>query len=135
MKEYFTMHMKVLLPFQVFAEHTDVTRIVVETTRGSFGLLPRRLDCAAVLVPGILAFESAKLGEQFIAVDEGVMVKVGRDVSISVRHAIGGSDLGSLREAVEREFVNLNERERSMRTVLAKLESSFMRRLLELHRA
>lgn len=129
------MHLKLLLPFQVFAEHEDITRIVVETNRGSFGLLPRRLDCAAVLVPGILTFDSATLGEQVIAVDEGVMVKVGRDVSISVRHAIGGSDLGSLRAAVEREFVNLGERERSLRTVLAKLESSFIRRLVELHRA
>lgn len=128
------MHLKLLLPFQVFAEYEGVTRIVVETTSGSYGLLPRRLDCAAVLVPGILTFDSAAAGEQFIAVDEGVMVKVGREVSISVRHAIGGSDLGSLRAAVEREFVNLNERERSMRTVLAKLESSFIRRLVELHR-
>lgn len=129
------MHLKLLLPFQVFAEHADITRIVVETDRGSFGLLPQRLDCAAVLVPGILTFESITLGEKFIAVDEGVMVKVGREVSISVRHAIGGSDLGSLRDAVEREFVNLDERERSMRTALAKLESSFIRRLVELHRA
>ena len=129
------MHLKLLLPFQVFTEHDDVTRIVIETNHGSFGLLPRRLDCAAVLVPGILTFESIELGEQFVAVDEGVMVKVGRDVSVSVRHAIRGSSLGSLRDAVDREFLNLDERERSMRTALAKLENSFIHRLVELHRA
>jgi F-type H+-transporting ATPase subunit epsilon len=32
------MHLKVLLPFQVFAEKTGVTRIVAETREGSFGL-------------------------------------------------------------------------------------------------
>ncbi len=46
-----------------------------------------------------------------MAVDEGVLVKTGLDVIISVRNAIGGTDLGQLREAVEQEFLNLNERE------------------------
>ncbi len=49
------MHLKVLLPFQVFAENTGVSRIVAETREGSFGLLPHRLDCVAALVPGILS--------------------------------------------------------------------------------
>jgi len=47
------MHLKVLLPFQIFAEKTDVSRIVAETREGSFGLLPHRLDCVAALAPGI----------------------------------------------------------------------------------
>ena len=44
--------LKVLLPFQVFAEKTGVSRIVAETREGSFGLLPHRLDCVAALAPG-----------------------------------------------------------------------------------
>ena len=36
------MHLKVLLPFRVFADKTHVTRIVAETREGSFGLLPHR---------------------------------------------------------------------------------------------
>src|SRR6516225_1890670 len=48
------MHLKILLPFQIFADESGVRRIVAETSAGSFGLLPHRLDCAAALVPGIL---------------------------------------------------------------------------------
>ena len=44
-----THESKLLLPFQVFAEKTGVSRIVAETREGSFGLLPRRLDCVAAL--------------------------------------------------------------------------------------
>lgn len=128
------MHLKLLLPFRVFDERLDVKRVVVETEQGSFGLLPRRLDCVAALVPGILMYESESAGEVFVAVDEGVLVKAGSEVLISVRNAIGGSDLGQLREAVEREFVNLDDRERNVRSVLAKLESSFIRRFVELRR-
>ena len=133
--ESLVMHLKLLLPFQVFDERTDIKRIVVETPEGSFGLLPQRLDCVTALVPGILMFEPVSGEEVYVAVDQGVLVKAGRDVLVSVRNAIGGTDLGKLREAVEREFVNLDEREKNVRSVLAKLESSFIRRFVEINRA
>jgi F-type H+-transporting ATPase subunit epsilon len=126
------MHLKILLPFRVFAEHDGVSRIVAETADGFFGILPRRLDGVAALVPGILVFETGERGEQIVAVDEGVLVKAGRDVMVSVRNAVGGDDLGQLRDTVEREFLNLGERERAVRSVLAKLETSFVRRMVEL---
>ena len=122
------MNLRVLLPFQVFAEQTGVTRIVAETPDGSFGLLPHRLDCVAALAPGILTYETEKDGEMFVAVDEGVMVKTGSDVLVSVRRAMGGTDLGQLREAVEREFMTLDQHEQSTRVVMAKLETGFLRR-------
>jgi F-type H+-transporting ATPase subunit epsilon len=127
------MHLKVLLPFQIFAESTGVSRIVAETREGSFGLLPHRLDCVAALAPGILIYENEAAGEAYVAIDEGVLVKAGLDVLVSVRNAIGGTDLGQLREAVEREFLQLDEQEQSVRSVLAKMESGFIRRLAELH--
>ncbi len=123
------MNLKVLLPFGIFAEETDVSRIVAETQEGSFGLLPHRLDCVAALVPGILSFETKHEGEVFIAVDEGILVKTGSNVLVSVRRAIGGSDLDQLSEAVEREFLTLDEHEQTMRSALAKLEAGFLRRL------
>ena len=127
------MNLKVLLPFGIFAEKTDVSRIVAETCQGSFGLLPHRLDCVAALAPGILIYETDAEGEVCVAVDEGVLVKTGLDVLVSVRNAIGGTDLGQLRASVEREFLNLNEREQSVRSVMVKMESGFIRRLAEFH--
>ena len=123
------MNLKVLLPFGIFTEKTDVLRIVAETQEGSFGLLPNRLDCVAALVPGIFNFETKSEGEVFIAVDEGILVKTGSDVLVSVRRAIGGSDLGQLSELVEREFLTLDEHEQTMRFALAKLEVGFLQRL------
>lgn len=127
------MNLKVLLPFQVFAEKTGVTRIIAETRQGSFGLLPHRLDCVAALAPGILIYEDETKDEVYLAVDEGVLIKTGPDVLVSVRSAIAGTDLRQLREAVEREFLNLDEREQSVRSVVAKMESGFIRRLAAFH--
>ena len=127
------MNLKILLPFKIFAEKTGVVRIVAETRAGSFGLLPHRLDCVAALAPGILVFETEAGGEVCMAVDEGVLVKTGADVLVSVRNAIGGTDLGKLRAAVEQEFLNLDEQEKSVRSVLAKLESGFIHRFAAFH--
>jgi F-type H+-transporting ATPase subunit epsilon len=126
------MNLKVLLPFQIFAEESGVSRIVAETRDGSFGLLPHRLDCVAALAPGILTYETAAAGEVFLAVDEGVLVKTGSEVLISVRRALGGRNLGQLREAVVKEFMTLDEREQSVRSVLVKMESDLIRRLARL---
>ncbi len=127
------MKLKVLLPFQVFAEKAKVIRIVAETHRGSFGLLPNRLDCIAALVPGILEIETEDEAEIYIAIDEGVLVKSGQDVLVSVRNAIGGAELGELREAVEQEFLTLDEHEQSVRAVLTRMESGFIRQLANFH--
>jgi len=124
-----TMNLKVLLPFQVFADKAGVSRIVAETRAGSFGLLPHRLDCVAALTPGILFYETDADGEVFVAIDDGVLVKTGADVLVSVRRALGGADLGQLRASVEREFRTLDERETSVRLVMAKLEAGFLRRV------
>jgi F-type H+-transporting ATPase subunit epsilon len=123
------MNLRVLLPFQVFAEKTGVSRIVAETRAGSFGLLPHRLDCVAALTPGILIYQTEADGEVFVAVDDGVLVKTGADVLVSVRRALGGADLGQLRASVEKEFKTLDERETSVRSVMAKLEAGFLHRL------
>jgi F-type H+-transporting ATPase subunit epsilon len=129
------MNLKVLLPFQIFAEKTGVSRIVAETHEGSFGLLPHRLDCVAALAAGILIYETKAEGEAYVAVDEGVLVKTGSDVLVSVRNAIAGTDLGRLREAVQREFLHLDEQEKNMRSVLAKMEGDLMRRMATFHNA
>ena len=133
MQQLALINLKVLLPFRIFAEKTGVTRIVAETRAGSFGLLPHRLDCVTALAPGILIYENEAEGEVCVAVDEGVLIKTGSDVLVSVRNAIAGTDLSQLREAVEREFLNMDEREQSVRSVLAKMESSFNRRIADFH--
>ncbi|MGD0164148.1 MAG: F0F1 ATP synthase subunit epsilon [Candidatus Sulfotelmatobacter sp.] len=125
------MNLKILLPFQIFADKTDVSRIVAETREGSFGILPHRLDCVAALAPGILTYETKEDGAVYLAVDEGVLVKAGPDVLVSVRHAIGGTDLGQLHEAVKREFLTLDQSERNVRAAIVKMESGLIGRFVE----
>jgi F-type H+-transporting ATPase subunit epsilon len=125
------MNLRILLPFGVFAEKADVLRVVADTTDGSYGLLPHRLDCVAALVPGILTYETKDSPTVYVGIDQGVLVKAGSQVTVSVRRAIGGSDLGQIKSAVERDFLTLDEQERNVRTAVAKMEGGLMGRLAE----
>lgn len=129
------INLKILLPYKVFAEEHQVVRIVAMTHQGAFGILPHRLDCVASLRPGILVFEVEGQDEVYVAVDEGVLVKTGFDVLVSVRNAIAGLELNKLRAAVEKEYMQLDKQEKKVRSVLAKMENGFIRRLATFHQS
>ena len=125
------MRLKVLLPGEVLIDRS-AHKVIAEAENGSFCLLPRHIDFLAALVPGLLMFVDIDRVEQFIAVDEGVLVKKGREVLVSTRQAVPGRDLGSLRQTVREQFLALDDRERTARSAVAKLESDLIRRFLEL---
>jgi F-type H+-transporting ATPase subunit epsilon len=124
------MTLKILLPEQVLLDES-VDKVVAEGPEGSFGLLPRHIDYVSPLVPGLLAFRQAKR-ETFVAVDEGVLVKCGDEVLVSVRDAVVGPDLASLENTVRSRFEERREQEKAMHSALAKLEAEVVRRFTEL---
>ena len=120
------MDLKILLPYKIYADIKNVDRIVAETNEGFFGLLPQRLDCVASLVPGIFMYETDKGEIHYIAIDEGVLVKAGMEVLVSVRNAIGGTDIRQLHNSIKKEYIKLDDNERSVRSVMAKIESEII---------
>jgi F-type H+-transporting ATPase subunit epsilon len=124
------MRLKVLLPMKVFIDR-DVNKVIAEAGNGHFCILPKHIDFVAALVPGILSFEQDG-EEEFLAIDEGILVKCGSLVRVSTRRAVRSKDLGTLKQTLEEEFKILDEREKKTRSILAKLELDFARRFLKL---
>jgi len=124
------MRLKVVLPMKIFIDR-EVNKVIAEAGNGYFCILPKHIDFVAALVPGILSFEYDG-EEEFLAIDEGVLVKCASDVRVSTRRAVRSKDLGTLKQTLEEEFRILDEREKKTRTILAKLELDFARRFLKL---
>jgi len=78
------------------------------------------------LVPGIFSYETNAGAVKYLAVDDGIMVKTGAQVLVSVRNAFGGTDLGKLHESVENEYKKLDDSERDIRATMAKMESGLI---------
>lgn len=127
------MNLKVLLPTEVLIQE-EVIKVIAEAHNGFFCLLPKHVDFVAAIVPGILSFETARAREEFLAVDEGILIKCGQEVLVSTRNAVRGPDLGQLRRTVEERFKVLDDREKTARSAMVKIEAGFVRRFLEIQR-
>jgi len=125
------MNLKILLPYGVLVEK-DVEKITAEARNGSFTLLPRHIDFAAALVPGIFIYEETGRGESFLAVDEGLLLKYGDKVVVSTGNAVEGGNLGELEDIVKEKFKVMDEKEKKVRSATAKIEAGFIRRFLEI---
>ena len=125
------MHLQILLPTRILVD-SQVTKVIAEAENGSFCLLPRHVDMVAALSPGILTFTTPDDHEEFAATDEGILVKHGSEVLVSVRDAVRGTDLGWLRLMIRENFEELDDREKRARGALARLEADFVHRFIEL---
>lgn len=127
------MRLRVLLPERVLLERR-AAKVVAEGVDGSFGLLPRHVGFVAPLAPGILSYVDAEDGEErFLATGEGILVKRGDEVLVSVRAAVPGRDLGELERSVRRELASRDQRELNARRAASRLEADIVRRFVELH--
>ena len=125
------MKLRILTPTESM-EIEAVGKIIADGEKGYFCILPRHIDYVTTIVPGILSYTLADNREVFLAVDEGVLVKKGADVLISVRSLVQGAELGGLKKAIVEKFEALDEREKKARAILARMEADFARRFLEI---
>jgi F-type H+-transporting ATPase subunit epsilon len=123
------MHLKILLPSQVFLDADHVKKMVVPTGAGFVGILPERLDFVAAVKPGIMVWQNERGDEIYTAVDDGIVVKAGDEVLCSVHRASTGTDPAKLLETIEKQFISLNTEQQAVRTTLAKLEGGLLERL------
>lgn len=124
------MNLKIITPLEVF-DVADVDRIYAEGLEGYFTILPRHADYVSSLATSVFRFISGGR-ESVLAIDGGVFVKIGMNVSLAVRHIIKGDNLIDLKKKMEKEFYEIDDNERKTRTALASLEGNIAKLLLEL---
>ena len=125
------MRLKLLLPNEILIDE-PVQKIIAKAHNGSFCLEPRHIDFVSALVPGLLMYIAETGQEVIVAIDEGTLVKCGDDVLVSTYNAFRGNDLATLRDKVEKHFVQLDDSERIARSALSRLEAGVIRRFTQL---
>lgn len=125
------MNLKLMTPTGIVLDEA-VSKVSAEAQNGSFTLLPNHIDFVASLVPGIFSFVPEGGSEEYFAVDEGVLIKQGKVVRVSVLDAVRGPDLAQLKRTVRERFTKREEQERKARAATARMEANFVRRFLEI---
>lgn len=124
------MKLVVTIPSRVEVD-LEVDKVVAEGADGHFGVLPRHVDMVTLLVPGILTYVSEG-EEHFLAVDGGVLAKIGPEIQVATTSCAGGVGLQELRRVVEESYRSVEESEVAARAALTRLETDLVRRLVEL---
>lgn len=123
------MRLAVALPHRI-AVYEPVQKVRGEGLHGSFTLLPRHLDYVILLQPGILSYLDAGGREKYVAVDGGVLTKVGERVRVATTAAVQG-ELADLQQTVTETFRQLDEREQAARRAQAHIETHLIQEMLE----
>lgn len=126
------MRLRVLVPDTIVLDE-EILSLVAEGEDGHFGLKPHHIDFVSALTPGLLYFMRKERPEgEYFAVDRGILVKQGDTVTVAVRNVVGGVSLEELVRTVHERFLELDDRERAVRSAVARLEAGFLRRVMEL---
>ena len=125
------MNLTILLPEKTYWQGR-VKRVVGEAIDGSFCLLPAHIDFVTIMIPGIFYTITEEDHDVYLAINEGVLLKTGREVTLATRNATKGESLGSLKRQVEEDFKKINQQDRKAHQALQKLEADFVRRFLDL---
>lgn len=130
------MHLKTLLPTEVVVDE-EISRIRFEAKDGSRTFLPRHIDFITAIAPGIVSFNPIKNGveqeEVFMACDEGILVKEGPMVYLSVRRAVMNKSLDFLVKSISEEFKKAEEERKTSHAALARLEVNLTQGLMRLN--
>ena len=132
--DFVDMRLRVVTPSGVVVDEA-VSKVVAEAPDGAFGLLPRHIDFASELTPGIVVYRAPDGVEHFLGINEGTLVKCGDLVLVSTRDAVVGDDLDALEAEVKNTFLQIDDHERMARTALARLEAGMIRNFLNFEKA
>jgi F-type H+-transporting ATPase subunit epsilon len=113
----------------------NIRKITLETLDGYYTLLPRHVDFVSALTAGIVTFLSEDNTEKYAACHQGIIVKKGDKITISVQNAVLGETLSELQELIKIEFKQREEQRKQLNTAMARLELGIMRGFKQLRGA
>lgn len=126
------IHLKIIKPENILVDK-EVDKVIAEGLDGSFCLKPRHIDFVSALKPGILLYESGGK-EYYTAVDEGILVKCGFDVRVSVLNGIVATNLAELDKTVRDVFYKSNELNQATEFAMKSMEAELLLHFFEINK-
>lgn len=123
-----SMELEILVPDAVVAR-SRIVSLQAEDASGRFGLLPGHQAFLTLLSPCVLLYREENAQEHFAAVDGGVMLLEGEQLSIVAREAVVADRLEEVAAAAGAMIRARQTEERSARAEFAELQIALLREL------
>lgn len=123
-----SMDLEILAPDHVVVKDQIVDLRAADAS-GRLGLRPGHEPFLTVLVPCLLMFRTTGGKDLFAAVDGGVLILEGREISLATRDAVVSERLDDVAEVAAEMLEVRRTREKSARAAFAELEASLLREL------
>lgn len=127
------MQITIRLPNQLLYSGSAL-KLYAEAENGAFGILPNHADFVTSLVPSVLLITESDGTERFFGLQQGILVKQGKQVEVIARRGVEGENLLHLADQMQQAFALDDEQEREARSALAKLEIGMAKQFRELKR-
>lgn len=128
------MLFKVFSPLGILIDR-PVSKIDFEAIDGFFTLLPKHIDFISALKTGILTYTDLKGKKAYIACHQGILIKKGKNVSLTTKLGILDNDLSHLTQRIETDFKQMEESRKESNKTMAQLEISLTKGFLSRNKA
>lgn len=105
----------------------NIRKITLETLDGYYTLLPRHVDFVSAVIPSIVSYLPEQENEKYAACHQGIVVKKGDKITLSVQGAVLSETLPELQERIKTEFKQNEEQRKQLNTAMARLELGLVR--------
>lgn len=120
------MQLTVLTPLGVVLQ-TKALKVTMETLSGYHTLLPKHVDFISALGPNIMQYYDENNNPKYVACHNGIVVKKGATVTVSVQDAILGDKLDELESTLAKVYKENEEQRKELNTAIARLELGIVR--------
>lgn len=107
--------------------NTEIRKISLEFLNGYHTFLPKHIDFASIIKPSIATYTDGNGAQKYIACHNGVAVKKGQNITLSVQQAVLGNSLSELKSTILQEFKKADEQRKELNTAMARLEIGMLR--------
>ncbi|MBR2141239.1 MAG: hypothetical protein IJ853_02685 [Rickettsiales bacterium] len=126
------LNLRIYIPDKLFLEEV-VVKVSVLGKEGFYTILPNHLDYVSSFEDGIIFFKKQTEENVFIGVNQGVLVKCGREIQVSTFNAVyGGNTIEELKNVLKSSIKRENELisiEKKIKTSLKNIEFELFRKI------
>lgn len=113
----------------------EIRKVSLEFLNGYYTFLPKHIDFASVLKTSIVSYCNLEGATKYIACHQGIAVKKGQNVTLSVRQAVLGNTPDELKYTILHDFKKTDEQRKELNTAMARLEIGMLRGFKQLKEA